>query len=111
MERDVPGADACRLVQPPSHRRRLTERCQCAWPVAEVVEIGVAEDVGDMPVGQHQLAVPGHIPRSSATSAFEAMKDVMIASMKATGGRSSSGEVDGSQYLRFTFETAEFDCI
>ena len=49
--------------------------------------------------------------RKAVKTSLEAMKDVMIASMKATGGRSSSGEVDGSQYLRFTFETAEFDCI
>ena len=49
--------------------------------------------------------------RKAVKTSLEAMKDVMLASMKATGERSSSGEVDGSPYLRVTFETPEFDCI
>jgi hypothetical protein len=46
--------------------------------------------------------------RKAARRALEAMKDFMLAGMKATGGRSSSGEIDGYP-LRFWLETEEFD--
>jgi hypothetical protein len=47
--------------------------------------------------------------RKAATTALDAMMSFMLASMKATGRRSSSGEIDGYPYLRFSLETAEFD--